>query len=96
MSDMPRRWLKEELLIYRTRIVLKSQEKSDPQMVSASMVTPYPPGFPILLPGQLITRKVVNTLIKQGYEIHGYNRENGLLVFRESALSEKGNEEDTK
>lgn len=88
----------EELVEYvELESILKSQEKSDHQMVSASMVTPYPPGFPILLPGQLITRKVVNTLIKQGdAEIHGYNRENGLLVFRESALSGKGNEGETK
>lgn len=41
---------------------------------SASMVTPYPPGIPLLVPGQLITPEIIETLQTYrdlGVEIHG-------------------------
>ncbi len=31
--------------------------KNGPEMVSAKFVIPYPPGFPIMVPGQVITPK---------------------------------------
>ncbi|MFP4047322.1 MAG: aminotransferase class I/II-fold pyridoxal phosphate-dependent enzyme, partial [Bacteroidales bacterium] len=42
--------------------------------ISARMVTPYPPGIPLLVPGQIITREIINTLqmyMGYGIEIHG-------------------------
>src|SRR6056297_3175395 len=42
--------------------------------ISARMVTPYPPGIPLLVPGQIITKEIVNTLQmyrNYGVEIHG-------------------------
>lgn len=42
--------------------------------ISTVMVTPYPPGIPLLVPGQLITEKIINTLLTYrdyGVEIHG-------------------------
>ena len=47
-------------------------------------MTQYPPGFPILLPGQIVTSDIINALIKLGNtEVHGYSKEVGLLVFRD-------------
>jgi arginine decarboxylase len=55
--------------------------------VSAAFVTPYPPGFPLLLPGQVITSTVLRYL--QGLhikEVHGLCHERGLRVFRPDYL----------
>ncbi len=60
----------------------------DYQLVSAGFITPYPPGFPIIVPGQLITYDILiylqNIQIK---EIHGYNPEKGLKTFTHEFLS---------
>ena len=57
------------------------------QVVSASFVTPYPPGFPIIVPGQLISYDILLYLqsIKIS-EIHGYSIEQGLKVFLDDFL----------
>jgi arginine decarboxylase len=59
------------------------------QVVSASFVTPYPPGFPIIVPGQLISYDILLYLqsIKIS-EIHGYSIEQGLKVFLDDFLDE--------
>jgi arginine decarboxylase len=55
--------------------------------VSAAFVTPYPPGFPLLLPGQLITPGVLRYLQRLHIkEIHGLCPERGLRVFRPEVL----------
>ncbi len=44
--------------------------------VSSRMVTPYPPGIPLLVPGQLITDEIIDALLfyrDYGVEIHGLN-----------------------
>ena len=52
-----------------------------------SFIIPYPPGFPILVPGQVIEpgdpRFHARLDVK---EIHGYRPELGLRVFTEAAL----------
>lgn len=56
-------------------------------VVSASFVIPYPPGFPILVPGQLITIDILNFLCALDVkEIHGYRPELGLRVFKNEIL----------
>lgn len=56
-------------------------------VVSASFVIPYPPGFPILVPGQVITQEILRFLKALDVkEIHGYRPEVGLKVFQESFL----------
>jgi arginine decarboxylase len=56
-------------------------------VVSASFVTPYPPGFPVLVPGQVISPEVLSFIggldVK---EIHGYRPHVGYRVFTEAAL----------
>ena len=57
------------------------------QLVSANFVTPYPPGFPILVPGQVVSEAILAFIAKTDVkEIHGYAPEFGLRVFTEAAL----------
>ena len=61
--------------------------KSGRELVSASFVTPYPPGFPILVPGQVVSEEILAFMRALDVkEIHGYNPEIGLQMFTEAAL----------
>ena len=45
-----------------------------PPLVSANFVIPYPPGFPIMVPGQVLTHETIDFMRKLDVkEIHGYN-----------------------
>ncbi|MEM8836345.1 MAG: aminotransferase class I/II-fold pyridoxal phosphate-dependent enzyme [Planctomycetota bacterium] len=55
--------------------------------VSAAFITPYPPGFPVLVPGQVVSEQIIAYLLALDVkEIHGYDPERGLRVFNERAL----------
>lgn len=57
------------------------------RLVSTTFVVPYPPGFPVLVPGQSISEDIVEFLIRLDVkEIHGYRAELGLSVFTQAAL----------
>jgi arginine decarboxylase len=57
------------------------------EVVSTSFIIPYPPGFPILVPGQVISRGILDFMRALDVkEIHGYRPELGLRVFTEAAL----------
>jgi arginine decarboxylase len=59
-----------------------------PEMVSANMVIPYPPGFPIMVPGQVITADTIAFMRKLDVkEIHGYQAAQGLKLLKPSALA---------
>ncbi len=59
------------------------------ELVSAAFITPYPPGFPVLVPGQVITRDILDYLLAVDVkEIHGYKPEYGLRVFTEEAIDQ--------
>jgi len=61
--------------------------KSGRELVSASFVTPYPPGFPVLMPGQVISEQILAFIRALDVkEIHGYEPEIGLQLFTEEAL----------
>ncbi|WP_336991953.1 aminotransferase class I/II-fold pyridoxal phosphate-dependent enzyme [Leucobacter sp. VD1] len=52
------------------------------QPVSAGFVTPYPPGFPVLVPGQIITAEVLDFMaVLDTREIHGYDPRRGYRVL---------------
>jgi len=54
----------------------------DAALISANFVIPYPPGFPILVPGQIITADVVTFMRKLDVkEVHGYDAVKGLKVI---------------
>ncbi|MFT5219666.1 MAG: arginine decarboxylase [Planctomycetota bacterium] len=62
--------------------------KSGRELVSATFVTPYPPGFPVLVPGQVISESILAFIRALDVkEIHGYNPEIGLQLFTEAALA---------
>jgi arginine decarboxylase len=57
-------------------------------MVSANFVIPYPPGFPIMVPGQVITADTITFMRKLDVkEIHGYHAAQGLKLLTPSALA---------
>jgi len=65
--------------------------KNGPDLVSASFVIPYPPGFPIMVPGQVITQETIDFMRKLDVkEIHGYNAVQGLKLVRPEALAKLG------
>ncbi len=50
-------------------------------LVSTTFVVPYPPGFPVLVPGQVISKEILYFLAQLDVkEIHGYNPDLGLSV----------------
>jgi arginine decarboxylase len=56
-------------------------------IVSATFVTPYPPGFPVLVPGQMFSREILKFMRELDTpEIHGYNPEFGYRVYTEKAI----------
>ena len=59
------------------------------ELVSAGFITPYPPGFPILVPGQVVSNEILGFMRKLDVkEIHGYRAELGLRVFKQKTLDE--------
>jgi arginine decarboxylase len=58
------------------------------EFVSTSFIIPYPPGFPILVPGQVISREILDFMCALDVkEIHGYRGDLGMRVFTEEALA---------
>ena len=56
-------------------------------VVSATFVTPYPPGFPVLVPGQLVSRQILAFIRHLDTpEIHGYKPDFGYRVYTEKAI----------
>ena len=62
--------------------------KKGPELVSANLVIPYPPGFPIMVPGQVITKETIDFMRKLDVkEIHGYHAAEGLKLIKPSVLA---------
>lgn len=58
--------------------------------VSASFVIPYPPGFPVLVPGQVVSKEILSFMLELDVkEIHGFKPELGLLLFAEEVLTKQ-------
>jgi len=56
-------------------------------LVSTTLVVPYPPGFPILVPGQVVSPAILDFMTKLDVkEIHGFDPDLGLAVFTDEAL----------
>ncbi|MCS3690711.1 arginine/lysine/ornithine decarboxylase [Bradyrhizobium elkanii] len=52
---------------------------------------PYPPGFPIMVPGQVVTQETIDFMRKLDVkEIHGYDAAEGLKLVTTEALARKG------
>jgi arginine decarboxylase len=64
--------------------------KSGPPLVSAHFVIPYPPGFPIMVPGQVIKADTIEFMRKLDVkEIHGYDANLGLKLISPAMLGDK-------
>ena len=76
----------EYLNIEETRTAIEGGR----DVVSAHFVTPYPPGFPILVPGQVVNIEILEYMRKLDVkEIHGYRAELGLKVFTEAVVDQR-------
>jgi len=61
--------------------------KNGPEVVSANFVIPYPPGFPIMVPGQVVTKEIITFMRALDVtEIHGYNADAGLKIIKPEVL----------
>jgi arginine decarboxylase len=80
----------------REYVKLLSKEIDDrlakgPELVSAKFVIPYPPGFPIMVPGQVVTKEIITFMRKLDVkEIHGYNAGKGLELLKPDVLAKHG------
>ena len=64
--------------------------KEGPDLVSANFVIPYPPGFPIMVPGQVISKETIDFMRKLDVkEIHGYEGVKGLKLVRTDAMAKR-------
>ncbi|HET7106991.1 MAG TPA: hypothetical protein VFI38_09285 [Candidatus Acidoferrum sp.] len=75
--------------------------KEGPELVSANFVIPYPPGFPIMVPGQVIDAQTIEFMRKLDVkEIHGFSATLGLKLlnpaFLQSAKTPAHGAKDTK
>ena len=56
-------------------------------LVASTFVIPYPPGFPVLVPGQVVSEEIINFMTALDVsEIHGYRSDLGLRVFKAKVL----------
>lgn len=71
---------------------LRRRVESGDRPVSAGFVTPYPPGFPVLVPGQVITAEVLDFMSAlDTREIHGYEARLGYrVILPKDAAESKG------
>lgn len=57
-------------------------------LVASSFIIPYPPGFPVLVPGQVVSEEIIQFLLSLDVsEIHGYRADLGLRVFKDQVLN---------
>eukprot|EP01135_Chromosphaera_perkinsii_P009021 Nk52_evm39s1569 gene=Nk52_evmTU39s1569 len=83
-------------LAYDEEAVEYIEEKDAPALIAAgrelvgtTFMIPYPPGFPIVVPGQVISSEILEFLRKLDVkEIHGYDRALGMRVFKHSVLEQ--------
>ena len=75
----------EHLKLFSPEIDRRLRE--GPQLVSANFVIPYPPGFPIMVPGQVITQETIDFMRKLDVkEIHGFSAVLGLKLLKPAFL----------
>lgn len=75
----------EHLKLFSSEIDRRLQE--GPPLVSANFVIPYPPGFPIMVPGQVITEETIEFMRKLDVkEIHGFSASLGLKLLKPSFI----------
>ncbi|MEM9343690.1 MAG: ornithine decarboxylase [Pseudomonadota bacterium] len=77
----------EENCDYLTLEDTQRRVEAGEELVSSSFIIPYPPGFPILVPGQIISPEIMSFMRALDVsEIHGFRADLGLRVFTKDAL----------
>lgn len=77
----------EEFCEYLKICDCEEQINKGREVVATGFVTPYPPGFPILVPGQVITKQILDFMkALEVKEIHSYRPELGIRVFKNEVL----------
>ncbi|HYB14120.1 MAG TPA: hypothetical protein VEF71_01410, partial [Streptosporangiaceae bacterium] len=72
---------------YLTPDEVEQRVQNGEQVVSTTYVTPYPPGFPVLVPGQLFSTQILSFMRSLDTpEIHGYRADCGYRVYLDKAL----------
>jgi len=67
---------------YATAQEIRERMGGGEQVVSATFVTPYPPGFPVLVPGQVFSDEILSYLADLDTpEVHGYDPAAGYRVY---------------
>ena len=74
-----------------THVKLNSKEIDDlaeegPELVSAKFVIPYPPGFPIMVPGQVITKEIIEFMRKLNERDPRLHAASGLELLKPEQL----------
>jgi arginine decarboxylase len=77
---------------YLTPDEVEQKMDNGQQVVSTTYVTPYPPGYPILVPGQVFSREILAFMRSLDTpEVHGYRPDLGYRVYVDKALELAGN-----
>ena len=72
---------------YLTPEEAEQRVQNGEQVVSTTYVTPYPPGFPVLVPGQLFSPQILAFMRSLDTpEVHGYRPGLGYRVYLDKAL----------
>jgi arginine decarboxylase len=72
---------------YLTPDEVEQKVENGEQVVSANYVTPYPPGYPVLVPGQVFSPQILSFMRSLDTpEIHGYRPDLGYRVYLDKAL----------
>src|SRR5580693_670640 len=72
---------------YLTPDEVEQRVESGEQVVSTTYVTPYPPGYPVLVPGQVFSPQILSFMrALDTPEVHGYRPDLGYRVYVDKAL----------
>jgi arginine decarboxylase len=72
---------------YLTQSEVEQRVENGDQVVSTTYVTPYPPGYPVLVPGQVFSKEILSFMRSLDTpEIHGYRADLGYRVYVDKAL----------
>ncbi len=72
---------------YLTPEEAEQRVENGDQVVSTTYVTPYPPGYPVLVPGQVFSQEILSFMRSLDTpEIHGYRADLGYRVYLDKAL----------
>ena len=72
---------------YLTQSEVEQCVENGDNVVSTTYVTPYPPGYPVLVPGQVFSKEILSFMRSLDTpEIHGYRPDLGYRVYVKKAL----------